>query len=387
VYERSRGKLEDRGAGIGMPLALLHTLIERDFVDANMAHFQATKAPFVLCAGVEEEGYDRWRLLWEQPIAAAVTNWGIVYRHLRSRLPEAVYHQDQEVTAVSDPEADAVSVHFADGHTAQFDLVVCADGPQSVGRRLLFPAQPLQYVGYILWRGLAEEQAVANIPRFEGRVTWAVSDTGYCLLYLVPSRTEEVAVGKRQVNWVLYENVTDTALPGVLTDAHGVVHPTSLPPGGASAAQVAYIHHRARQQFPGYVADAVCATPTPFIQAVFDLSIPHYRRGRLCLIGDASTLCRPHAASGAVKALTNAMALADALATSGALDDALYAWDAAQSAEGRRLVTLGQVMGRAFVQNVPTWPQMDAAAMEHWWTALMSDQHWYVTEDARDPKA
>jgi len=53
-------------------------------------------------------------------------------------------------------------VHLADGHTAQFDLVVCADGPQSVGRRLLFPTQSLQYVGYILWRGLAEEQAVAN---------------------------------------------------------------------------------------------------------------------------------------------------------------------------------------------------------------------------------
>jgi 2-polyprenyl-6-methoxyphenol hydroxylase-like FAD-dependent oxidoreductase len=384
VYERSRGKLEDRGAGIGMPLALLHTLVERDFVDANMAHLQATKAPFVLRAGGEEEGDDRGRLLWEQPIAAAVTNWGIVYRHLRSRLPDALYHQGQEVIAVSDPEGDTVSVHLADGHTAQVDLVVCADGQQSVGRRLLFPAQPLQYAGYILWRGLAEEQAVANIPLFEGRVTWAVSDTGYCLLYLVPSRTEEVAAGKRQVNWVLYENVTDTALPGVLTDAHGIVHPTSLPPGAASAAQVAYIHYKARQQFPGYVADAVCATPTPFIQAVFDLSVPHYRRGRLCLIGDASTLCRPHAASGAVKALTNAMALADALTTPGALDNALDAWDAAQSAEGRRLVTLGQVMGRAFVQHTPAWRQMDAAAMEHWWTALMSDQHWYVTEDASD---
>jgi 2-polyprenyl-6-methoxyphenol hydroxylase-like FAD-dependent oxidoreductase len=386
VYERSRGKLEDRGAGIGMPLALLHTLIERDFVDANMAHFQATKAPFVLRAGGEKVGHDRGRLLWEQPIAAAVTNWGIVYRHLRSRIPDALYHQGHEVTAVSDPENDTVSVHFADGRTAQFDLVVCADGQQSVGRRLLFPAQPLQYVGYILWRGLAEEQAVANIPLFEGRVTWAVSDTGYCLLYLVPSRAEEVTVGKRQVNWVLYENVTDTALPGVLTDAYGIVHPTSLPPGVASAAQVAYIHNRARQQFPGYVADAVCATPAPFIQAVFDLSIPHYRRGRLCLIGDASTLCRPHAASGAVKALTNAMALADALSTPSALDDALYAWDVAQSAEGRRLVILGQVMGRAFVQDAPAWQQMDAAAMEHWWTALMSNQHWYVTEDARDQK-
>jgi 2,6-dihydroxypyridine 3-monooxygenase len=366
-----------------MPLALLHTLIERDFVDAGIAHFQAAKAPFVLRADAEDGERGQGRLLWEQPIAAAVTNWGIVYRHLRSRIPDAIYHQGQEVTTISDPGNDTVSVHLADGHSAQFDLVVCADGPQSVGRRLLFPAQPLQYVGYILWRGLAEEQAVANIALFEDRVTWAVSATGYCLLYLVPSRAEEVAVGKRQVNWVLYENVADTALPGVLTDARGVVHPTSLPPGVASAAQVEYIHDRARQQFPGYVADAVCATPSPFIQAVFDLSIPHYRQGRLCLIGDASTLCRPHAASGAVKALTNAMALADALTTPGAIDDALRTWDAAQSAEGRRLVTLGQVMGRAFVQDVPAWQRMDAAAMEHWWMALMRGQHWYVTEDAR----
>jgi len=387
VYERSRGKLADRGAGIGIPLALLHTLIERDFVDAGMAHFHITKAPFVLRADAEAGVRVRGRLLWEQPVAAAVTNWGIVYRHLRSRIPEGIYHQGQEVTAVSDPGDDAVSVHLANGHRAQFDLVVCADGPQSVGRRLLFPAQSLQYVGYILWRGLAEEQAVTNISLFEDRLTWAVSATGYGLLYLVPSRAEEVAVGKRQVNWVLYENVTDTALPGVLTDAHGVVHPTSLPPGAASAAQVAYIHHRALQLFPGYVADAVCATPTPFIQAVFDLSIPSYRRGRLCLIGDASTLCRPHAASGAVKALTNALALADALTTSGTLDDALRAWDAAQSAEGRRLVTLGQVMGRALVQDIPAWQQMDAAAMEHWWTALMRGQHWYVTEDGRAPQA
>jgi 2-polyprenyl-6-methoxyphenol hydroxylase-like FAD-dependent oxidoreductase len=101
-------------------------------------------------------------------------------------------------------------------------------------------------------------------------------------------------------------------------------------------------------------------------------------------MGDASTLCRPHAASGAVKALTNALALADALTTSGTLDDALRVWDAAQSAEGRRFVTLGQVMGRAFVQDVPAWQQMDATAMEHWWTALMRGQHWYVTEDATD---
>src|SRR5262245_62468142 len=40
VFERSTGALEDRGAGIGMPLALLRTLVERDFIDADMAHFE-----------------------------------------------------------------------------------------------------------------------------------------------------------------------------------------------------------------------------------------------------------------------------------------------------------------------------------------------------------
>ena len=388
VFERSRGKLEDRGAGIGLPLALLHTLVERDFVDPGMAHLQATKAPFVLRADADEAEQGRGRLLWEQRIAVAVTNWGIVYRHLRSRIPDATYHQGMEVAAVADAGSETVSIRFADGHTAEFDLAVCADGQHSVGRRLIYATQSLQYAGYVLWRGLADEQAIdASIPLLEDRVTWAVSAAGYCLLYLVPSRAEEVAVGKRQVNWVLYENVRDTALPGVLTDAHGVVHPTSLPPGEASAAQVAYIRQKARQRFPGYVADAVCATSTPFIQAVFDLSIPSYRRGRLCLIGDASALCRPHAASGAVKALTNALALADVVTSPGDLDDALRVWDVVQSAEGRRLVTLGQVMGRAFVQDVPAWHQMDAAAMEHWWQALMRGQHWYVTEDAGEWQA
>lgn len=88
-----------------------------------------------------------------------------------------------------------------------------------------------------------------------------------------------------------------------------------------------------------------------------------------------------------MKALSNALALADVATAPGDLDDALRAWDVAQSAEGRRLVTLGQVMGRAFVQDVPAWHQMDAAAMEHWWQALMRGQHWYVTEDARGQHA
>lgn len=83
-----------------------------------------------------------------------------------------------------------------------------------------------------------------------------------------------------------------------------------------------------------------------------------------------------------MKALTNAIALADAFSMHGSIDDALRAWDAEQSAEGNRLVTLGQVMGRTFVQAVPEWKKMDEATMQQWWTALMNGQPWYVTNDA-----
>src|SRR5262249_40387781 len=204
----------------------------------------------------------------------AVTNWGIVYRHLRSRIPDSEYRQGREVVDVRHTSDTGASIRLADGSSERFDLVVCADGQHSVGRRFLFPEQSLQYAGYVVWRGLADEPNVPHAIRLEDRVTWALGRTGYCLLYIVPSRAEEVRAGRRQVNWVFYENVADTALPGVLTDARGIVHPTSLPPGAASAAQVAYIQDKARSQLPGYVADAVCATTTPFIQAVFDMLVP-----------------------------------------------------------------------------------------------------------------
>jgi hypothetical protein len=61
-------------------------------VDAELAHFQVTNAPFLLRDNTEEGEPGRGRLLWEYPIAAAVTNWGIVYRHLRSQIPDALYH-------------------------------------------------------------------------------------------------------------------------------------------------------------------------------------------------------------------------------------------------------------------------------------------------------
>ena len=66
VFERSRGALEDRGAGIGIPLALLRALVERDFVDADMACFQASRSPFVFRAAAGK-GPSPEHVLWSSP--------------------------------------------------------------------------------------------------------------------------------------------------------------------------------------------------------------------------------------------------------------------------------------------------------------------------------
>src|SRR5262245_54109777 len=109
-----------------------------------MACFRASRSPFVVRPDGHVGGRAE-RVLWEQPVAVAVTNWGIVYRHIRSRIPDAAYRQGEEVIDCSSTGSGA-SLRFADGRLATFDLVVCADGQHSVGRRSLFPEQQYWYV-------------------------------------------------------------------------------------------------------------------------------------------------------------------------------------------------------------------------------------------------
>ncbi len=153
-----------------------------------------------------------------------------------------------------------------------------------------------------------------------------------------------------------------------------------MPPGDVPEARVAYLRTEARRLFPTYFADIVDATDQPFVQAIFDLHVPSYRRGRVCLLGDSATVVRPNSASGVVHAMTNALELADALAERPAVDAALAAWDAAQTAGGELLLRLGQTVGDALQDPARDWAAMDAEAMERWWAAVMSGQPWYVTD-------
>ena len=218
---------------------------------------------------------------------------------------------------------------------------MCADGYDSLGRKLLFPDREIEYAGYILWRGLIDESIVPDMEPFEHVLSTPVYGSGHVVAFIVPGRNGELEKGKRRLNWAVYENVADVNIPGLLTDSDGVVHRASIPPGAASREQVSYIQGLARSHFPGFAADSICATEEPFIQTIYNMSVPYYHRGRICLIGDASTLARPHTGAGSVKAMTDAIALSHVLVEYGSVDAALDAWDETQSKAGNQLVQAG----------------------------------------------
>jgi 2,6-dihydroxypyridine 3-monooxygenase len=68
--------------------------------------------------------------------------------------------------------------------------------------------------------------------------------------------------------------------------------------------------------------------------------------GRVCLIGDAAFVARPHAAAGTAKAAADAWALADAIERHRDVPTALAQWEPGQLALGQQLLDRNRRNGR-----------------------------------------
>jgi 2,6-dihydroxypyridine 3-monooxygenase len=97
---------------------------------------------------------------------------------------------------------------------------------------------------------------------------------------------------------------------------------------------------------PEPIARVVRSTAQPFLQVVYDIDVSRMAFGRVCLIGDAAFVARPHAAAGTSKAAADAWALADALQRHGDVVAALRAWEPGQLALGRQLLERTRRIGR-----------------------------------------
>ena len=116
VYERSRGELQGRGAGIGTPTSAIESLMDRDLIDLDMPYFHVEYLPHVGRTTTEDR---MGRTAWVIPAQIELLNWGDLYRNLRKRVPDEVYRQGCEVTSAINTDSGSVALRLADNGVEQ----------------------------------------------------------------------------------------------------------------------------------------------------------------------------------------------------------------------------------------------------------------------------
>jgi 2,6-dihydroxypyridine 3-monooxygenase len=338
VYERSSATLQARGAGIAVLDETLRYPVERLGIPAEQISSSTGWIRFL-----ERDG----RIGHEQRHHYRFSSWNTIYRTLLDSLDPERYLLGREMSTFAS-DVDGVSVRFADGEEIRADLLVCADGINSVSRQAMLPEVAPRYAGYVAWRGVMAEAdlSAASFEALHDALTYQLLPDSHILVYPIPGLDGAVDEGHRLMNIVWYRNVAEAELPVLLTDRTGRPRTVSLPPGAARDEVIAEMRDFAAEHLAPPIAEVVTGIPEPFVQAVFDIDVPRMVSGRACLLGDAAFAVRPHAAAGTAKAAEDGWALARELQRAGGdVPAALAAWEARQLALGSGLLARTREIG------------------------------------------
>ncbi|MCM2410942.1 FAD-dependent monooxygenase [Streptomyces sp. RKAG290] len=354
VYERSDGALEDRGFGIVIPPALHQELVAAGYLEPGMPTAPVPSRVWL----TREHGRPAARELARQESAVTPCHWGLLWRTLRANTGAVRYHRGRPVTEVLRRSAGGAVIRTADAEDV-YDIVVGADGPRSVTREALAPGVRPAQAGYAVWRGTLPLAALAGHPRplelLRGAWITLGFRGGHGVFYLIPG-----------------------AAPGSRLLAYAVYGPP--PPASWAAGREAYVRHIAEEHFPADWADIVGRGEHTSMayHPVTDFHAPLAADPPFLLAGDAASITRPHTASGATKALQDALCLERVLRGASSPADALRRYAAERTPEGARLVALGRRLGHAMVERTPDWAAMGAAEVETWCRATLDGADSYL---------
>jgi len=295
-----------------------------------------------------------------------LTSWDRVFRMLRQEFPDERYHIGKELQRI-EQRGDRVVAHFADGTFAEGDLVVGADGFRSNVRAEVLPDVKPVYAGYIAWRGLVDESALpphVHADIFDAMV-FGLPPNEQFISYPVAGRDNDLRPGNRRCNFVWYRPADEAKeLRRLLTDASGTFHALGIPPPLVRAEVIASLREDSRTLLAPQLDAVVSLTPQPFLQPIFDVETTRMAVGRVAIIGDAAFLARPHVAAGVTKAAEDAMALADALRSTGDVAAGLAAFERDRIPANQRIMQRGRELG-GYLQPHLLAPAARAAAERH----------------------
>lgn len=196
---------------------------------------------------------------------------------------------------------------------ARGDVLICADGIHSVGRRQFYPDEGApSWNGVSMWRG-----AALAAPWRDGTVMAIGGGLGGKLV-LYPIAPPEPD-GRQLMNWVVNIRTKDPAI--------------SPPPPDSWSRRVALatvLPHARRFTVPDYDIETLVRTSSEIYEyPMADRDpLPRWTFGRVTLLGDAAHPMYPVGSNGASQAVLDARSLADALQAQPHPRAALWAYEA-----------------------------------------------------------
>ncbi len=338
VYEQSAVPLAGRGAGI-----ITHPDL--------FAALRLIGIPASTSIGVDIEGRIAFardgHTIGTLPVRQCLTTWGQLHTLLLSVFPAERYHLGHPCRQVETDGRVAIA-HFANGASAESELLVAADGIRSTIRQQLAPDTQPAYAGYIAWRGLVEEKQLSPdthrdlFPRF----AFSLAEREHMLGYPVAGFDNSTVPGERCFNFVWYRPAAaGAALNDLCTDSRGHQHDMSIPPPLIRPSVIADMQRAAADHLSPQFNEVVAKTRQPFFQAIFDLESPQMHHGCIALLGDAAFVARPHCGMGVSKAAGDAIALIEALRDTGSLAEALTRYTTMRVRFGHAVVAHARELG------------------------------------------
>jgi 2,6-dihydroxypyridine 3-monooxygenase len=343
VLERRPNPLEGRGTGIVVHPTTVRYLVERAGKSIGDIGLLAHRLRYLDADG---------SILDEQPCAYRFASYVELYRVLLNAFGTERYHLSNELAHL-DNRDDVTIVALTNGRTLAADLVVCADGVRSTGRRIMLPESRPRYAGYVTWRGTVDSDELSDrsASTLLDAFTYRILPRGHLLSYPIPGPNGSVLL-----NWLWYQNIVPgERLTDLLTDRNGVGAELTVPPGLVQSRHIEQLHSAAEASLPAPLTELVRGTAEPFIQVIVDLEVPRMAFSRTCLIGDAAFALRPHIGVGTAKAADDAWQLGTALlgATARYVPDRLKAWETQQLPVAKRALQRARTAGRSLQDG--TW--------------------------------
>jgi 2-polyprenyl-6-methoxyphenol hydroxylase-like FAD-dependent oxidoreductase len=227
-------------------------------------------------------------------------------------------------------DADGVDVTFTDGWAGRYDLVVGADGLNSLVRRLALPDAPTPaYTGQVVWR--------YNVPRPAGldELHMFVGTNGKA--GFVPLAPDLMYV-------LLIENVAEEDVP-VPADRLAATMRERLAEFGGPVAEVR----------DTYITDDADVVYRP-VESL--LVPPPWYRGRVVIIGDAAHATSPHVGQGAAMAIEDAIVLAEETTGDRTLEAALASFMDRRYERAKLIWTISRQIGQWELDHTPP-PEAD----------------------------